>query len=338
MEAKLVGVHKVKATLANGETVTYFYAWRGGPRIHSKPGTNAFVREFARLTRDRPSPATDQTLGWLTGQYLESAEFQKLKPVTRGEYERMIRVIRARFDRFPLPALEAKGARAVFLSWRDTMRSTPRAADLHMAVLARVFSWAKDRETIGKNPLERVGKLHGETRRDAVWMPSQLKTLIEHGKPHLVDVALIALLTMQRQGDILTMPTLAYDDGRLWIVQGKTGARVCVRPPDDIVPVLERAKADRRQRVLANSFGQPWTKTGFQSSWRKELARLGLVGVRFHDLRGTGITYAYARGIDIERIAEISGHSKAECETIIRKHYLAGADVIEAIRAGTKGA
>ncbi|GAB5505697.1 MAG: hypothetical protein Rhirs2KO_08600 [Rhizobiaceae bacterium] len=29
---------------------------------------------------------------------------------------------------------------------------------------------------------------------------------------------------------------------------------------------------------------------------------------------------------------------KAECERIIRKHYLAGADVIEAIRAGTKSA
>jgi integrase len=66
------------------------------------------------------------------------------------------------------------------------------------------------------------------------------------------------------------------------------------------------------------------------------MARLKITGIRFHDLRGTGISFAYANGMDIERIAEISGHSKAECEKIIRRHYLAGADVIEAIRSGTK--
>lgn len=46
--------------------------------------------------------------------------------------------------------------------------------------------------------------------------------------------------------------------------------------------------------------------------------------------------YAYAHGIDIERIAEVSGHSKSECEGIIRKNYLAGGDAIDAIRKGTK--
>jgi hypothetical protein len=40
--------------------------------------------------------------------------------------------------------------------------------------------------------------------------------------------------------------------------------------------------------------------------------------------------------MDIERIAEISGHSKSECASIIRKNYLGSGDVIEAIRKGTK--
>lgn len=65
------------------------------------------------------------------------------------------------------------------------------------------------------------------------------------------------------------------------------------------------------------------------------MARLGLARVRFHDLRGTAITYTYAHGVPIERIAEISVNSPKECESIIRKHYLAGEGVIEAIRRGT---
>lgn len=336
MEVKLVGVHKVTIKSKRGET-TYYYAWRGGPRIKAKPGTNAFTQEFARLTKDRPKPTKEETLGWLASQFQGSADFRKLKVSTKRDYERIIRVIRAQFETFPLNALEAKGARRIFMAWRDSMDKTPRSADMHLTVLARIISWGLNRELVGKNPLERSGKLHGGgSRKDVIWMPWQLNKLLTEGAPHLVNVAKIALWTMQRQGDILTMPSIAYDDGRIWIMQGKTNARVRVRPADEIIPLLDDAKATERQRVLVNSFGENWTSSGFRASWRKEMKRLGISGVTFHDLRGTGVTYAYANGMDIERIAEISGHSKAECESIIRKNYLAGADVIEAIRAGTK--
>lgn len=75
----------------------------------------------------------------------------------------------------------------------------------------------------------------------------------------------------------------------------------------------------------------------------KSLARLGIKVVTFHDLRGTAITFAYAnldRPHDekIKLISEISGHSAAEAESIIRKHDLAGQKVIDAIGRGTKKA
>ncbi|WP_234665050.1 MULTISPECIES: hypothetical protein [Rhizobium/Agrobacterium group] len=70
------------------------------------------------------------------------------------------------------------------------------------------------------------------------------------------------------------------------------------------------------------------------------MARLGIKGVTFHDLRGTAITFAYAhldRPHDekIKLISEISGHSREDAESIIRKHYLAGQEVIDAIGRGT---
>lgn len=336
MDAKLVGIHKVKAKLSGGREAVYFYAWRGGPRMESKPGTKAFTLEFIRLTKSRPKLSQDGTVGSLLDAFLTSADYQKLRASTKKDYDRSLGLIRAQFGTMPLVAVEARGSRKAILDWRDTMRSTPRAADLNVAVFARILSWAKDREEIMRNPLERVSKLHDGTRKNKVWMPSQLDMLLTKGAPHVVKVATFALLTMQRQGDLLAMPTIAYDGGRLWIRQGKTGARVQIAPPADLIPVLDQAKRSERQRVLENSFGQNWTSSGFRASWRKELSRLEIKGVTFHDLRGTGITYAYSRGVEIERIAEISGHSKAECETIIRKHYLAGADVIEAIRGGPK--
>ncbi|MCZ7496307.1 integrase [Agrobacterium rhizogenes] len=343
MKGKLVGVHEVKSKLADGSTVTYYYAWRGkgAPRIMSKPGTKAFTHEYIRLTKDRPVFAVQGTISSLIEDFRGTAKYKALAPSTRKDYERMFGVIKVKFDTFPISAIEARGSRKVFLEWRDTMKDAPRSADMHLGLLARVFAWAKDNETILRNPLERVEHLHEGTRRDSVWTMDQINTVLTKASPHIRNVASIALWTMQRQADILSMPMIAFDGERVSIKQGKTGARVRITAAPAILPILQDAKDSGRQRVLVNSFGQNWTASGFKSSWRKEMIRLKIKGVTFHDLRGTAITYAYAH-LDrsheekIQLIAEISGHSREDAEGIIRRHYLAGQEVIDAIKKGTR--
>jgi integrase len=345
MEGNLVGVHKVNVKLADGTTATYYYAWRGkgAPRIKAKPGTKAFTQEFIRLTRDRPQAVSENTIGSLIDEFRKTASYLKLSASTRRDYERQFGAIRLEFGDFPVEAIEERGSRKIFVTWRDTMKESPRSADMHIALLSRLFAWAKDNEVILRNPLERVQRLHEGTRRDIIWSDEQLSKLLTEGVQHLREVALIALWTMQRQADVLTMSTLAFDDERVSIRQGKTGARVRVVAAPDILPVLKAAKEDKRQRVLVNSFGQNWTSSGFRASWRKEMKRLGIKGVTFHDLRGTAITYAYSQldrshSEKIKLIAEISGHSEEDAESIIRKHYLAGQEVIDAIGRGTNRA
>lgn len=342
MDGKLVGVHKVTIARKGKDPIIYYYAWRGkgAPRIKAKPGTKAFTQEFLRLTRDRQTDATAGTVGSLIEDFRQSSSFTGLSPATRRDYERQLASIRLEYETFPIKAIEARGSRLMFLRWRDTMKDSPRSADMHIALLSRVFAWAKDKEIILRNPLERVERLHEATRKDIIWSDEQLGILLAEAAPHIANVAKVALWTMQRQADILTMPTLSFDGERVSIKQGKTGARVRVMASPDILPVLRDAKASKRQRVLVNSFGQNWTSSGFRASWRKEMARLGIKGVTFHDLRGTAITFAYAN-LDrsheekIKLISEISGHSSADAEAIIRKHYLAGHEVVDAIGRGT---
>lgn len=342
MDGKLVGVHKVTVR-KNGTETVYYYAWRGkgAPRIMAKPGTKAFTQEFIRLTRERKQKVGAGTVGALIEEYRATARFKALSPTTRRDYERIFGAIRLEFDDLPFEAVEARGSRRGFLAWRDTMKESPRSADMHLALLARLFAYAKDNEYIVRNPLERVERLHEGTRRDIIWSDEQLDKILNHAVPHIARVAKIALWTMQRQADILTMPTLAFDGARVSIKQGKTGAKVRVMAAPDILPILRTAKENSQHRVLVNSFGHKWTSSGFRASWRKEMARLGIKGVTFHDLRGTAITFAYAH-LDkphdekIKLISEISGHSAEDAESIIRKHYLAGQEVVEAIGRGTK--
>jgi hypothetical protein len=46
----LKGIHKVKRRLASGDINIHYYAWRGGPAIHAKPGTPEFVHAYNELT------------------------------------------------------------------------------------------------------------------------------------------------------------------------------------------------------------------------------------------------------------------------------------------------
>lgn len=60
MRVLLKGVHKVRYRLAGGTVATYYYAWRGGPRITAEPGTPEFVRLYteAHAARKRLAHGT----------------------------------------------------------------------------------------------------------------------------------------------------------------------------------------------------------------------------------------------------------------------------------------
>ncbi len=43
---RLKGLNKVTVTLATGKRVTYWYAWKGGPRLDGQLGTPEFIASF----------------------------------------------------------------------------------------------------------------------------------------------------------------------------------------------------------------------------------------------------------------------------------------------------
>ena len=88
--------------------------------------------------------------------------------------DKWINKIEDEFFDLPIHALGEKGARKNLLQWRDSMASTPRAADLIMAVLSKIIAFAVDREDIPKHPLEKVEKLASSSRKDNIWSDAQV--------------------------------------------------------------------------------------------------------------------------------------------------------------------
>ena len=322
MRIRLVGVHKVKAKLADGSTAYYYYAWRGGPRIKAKPNTHAFSAEYHRLTRHRTDAPGKGKVPELIREYLKSPAYQRLAPSTKKTYDWAINKIEDEFLELEISALGERGARKMLLEWRDEMASTPRAADLCVAVFSKIIAFAVDREDIERHPLEKVEKLADSTRRDSIWTDAQVAAFKAKAPARMILALELARWTGQRQGDLLKLTWSAYDGSHITLRQSKTGARVRVKVAQELKALLD-AQERTAVTILTNRSGLPY-KEGFRSSWAKACELAEVEGVTFHDLRGTFITLAHRNGASIKEIAEVTGHSEKDAEAIIRKHYLAG--------------
>ena len=334
---KIVGVHEVRRKLASGETVIYRYAWRGGPRIKAEPDTHEFLVEYVKLTRDREDTKRDGTLPGLIYVYRQSAAYTTLKPSTKRSYDAAMDEIEAEFVDMPISAISQRGARSLFLDWRDQFLDTPRKADMVLTVLARILSVARDRELIDRNPLEKVEKLSDGTRRDKIWTDKQVAAFKAKASKKLSLAMDLARWTGQRQGDLLTLPWSAYDGTHISLRQSKTGRHVRIRVSEELKAILDSTPREAAT-ILTTARGTParaadgqrrsvtrsWTSDGFRASWGKVCSKAKIEGVTFHDLRGTFVTLAYRNGASIKEIAEVTGHSERDAEAIIRKHYLAG--------------
>ncbi|MGV8834217.1 MAG: tyrosine-type recombinase/integrase [Devosia sp.] len=355
MQIDLGGIHRVRKRLARGDIKTYYYAWRGGPRINVDiRDQKAFAAEFHRLTCFQAPERDASTISHIISLYCAAADYTGLSKKTKEGYDTALVRIKAKFGTMPIEALEEKGARSIIRQWRDDdLSGSPRSADLTMAVFTKVLNFAKDEELILRNPLDALTKLSSGTRKDIIWSDDQMALFAAVGPTHLVRAMILAKWTGQRQADLLKLTWLAYDGEYIRLQQGKAGRgkagkRVKILVSAELRATLETIRDEQKARaehpdprkrkalpatILTTENGVPW-KSGFKASWGaavKDTARRSgeTFGVTFHDFRGTFITLAYRAGVAIKDIAEASGHDEKECERVIRQHYLAsGADEV----------
>lgn len=329
MRVRLKGINSRRKVLSDGTTVTYWYAWKGGPRLHGEPGTPEFMASYNEAVLQKRTPPAGVMLSILQG-YQASTDFTDLAPRTRHDYARLLRIIEKEFGDLPLSALTERGCRGLFMGWRDriALRSR-RQADYAWVVLARVLSSSLNRGLVAVNPCERGGRLYRGSRADKVWTLDDELAFLERAPRHLHLPLTLALWTGQRQGDLLRLPWSAWDTtptpnsphGWIRLRQSKTGVAVNIPVGSPLKAALD-ATSKRSPVILVNMDGKPWTANGFRSSWRKACALAGVVGVTFNDLRGTAVTRLALAGATEAEIATITGHMLRDVRSILDTHYL----------------
>jgi hypothetical protein len=123
MRVRLKGINSKRKRLADGRVVTYWYAWKGGPRLFGSPGSPEFIAAYNEAVKQRSATPAGILLSIMRA-YQNSGEFLNLAPRTRADYVKQIIKIEREFGDFPLPLFPIGGRAASSshgaIGWRST--------------------------------------------------------------------------------------------------------------------------------------------------------------------------------------------------------------------------
>jgi integrase len=325
MRVHLKGIHTARVKVANGQRITYYYAWRNGPRLVGEPGSPEFIASYhaAIASRREPDRATFHSV--IAG-YKASQDFIGLGPRTRADYLKQIKKIEAKFADLPIAALDDARVTREFLEWRDGMAGSPRQADYAWSVLMLLCSWARTRGLTLYRPPERIERLYKADRSEKIWEEAHLAAFLAVASEPLQRALVLGLETGQRQGDLLALPWSAYDGQWIRLRQAKTGRRVNIPVTRRLRTILDNSKRTA-VTILTNKRGISWKPNAFRILWHDTCRKANITGLHFHDLRGTAVTRLAEAECSHAEIAAITGHGMKDVGAILDK-YLARTDKI----------
>lgn len=216
----------------------------------------------------------------------------KLAPRTQKDYVHHLRKLRREFGDRIADELRPRDF-GPFLQVKHGQTSRVRQlAVLSSAFTEAVSSWY----WIERNCLKDVKRPRSKPR-DRLISATEFEGVREMA-PERIGLAMqLALLTGQRQGDILRFKWTDIHSGALHVRQSKTGKRLAIELNPELKRVLGKcSKLQNRIKcdyVLPTRMGEPYTPEGFRAAWQRVMrawmAR-GNENFHFHDIRALAAT------------------------------------------------
>lgn len=326
---ELKGVAKVRA-----KGRTYYYAWRGGPRLYGEPGSPEFHTSYIEAHETLRAPSSDRFAA-LVVAYKSSAEFKALAPVTRQGWNPWIDRIAEHFGDLRIAQFERPAKiRPIIIQWRNQWADRTRTADLAVQVLSVICAHAVD--PLGKlsgNPCRGIKSLYRVDRSEIIWTETDIAALKRTCSLEIAHAADLAAHTGLRLSDIVRLSWSHIGEDEIIIATSKSRGRITARVPiyDDLRAVLARIPK-RATTVLTSIQGRPWAARSLGNAFGRAKSEAGFADLHFHDLRGTAATRFYLAGLsDPAVIAEIMGWEQAHVARIIRRYVDRGAIIKAAI-------
>lgn len=318
MKVDLKGIAK---TTAKG--ITYYYAWRGGPRLRGEPGSPEFMASYNEAIEDRRTPDKSR-FRFVVTDYKASNDYKKLAQSTRDQWGKWLDRISIHFGELRTKQFDRpEKIRPVIRRWRNKWAETPRTADYGMQVLSRVIAHAVDLGSVAGNPCEGIKHLYNNDRSEIIWTDADVAQIKKTCSIEIANAIDLAGHTGLRLSDLMRLAWSHVGEDAIVLTTGKSRHRREAIIPlyDGLRDVLARIPK-RATTILSNSRRRPWTADGFGSSFNKAKidAKMSEQDLHFNDLRGTAATKFYIAGFTMREIAETLAWEEDSVEKIIRRY------------------
>jgi integrase len=323
VETRLKGINKVRKLLADGSIRTHHYHRATRRPLPGKPGSIEFLEAFAAAEKSMHQRHAETVVD-LIRAFTLSPEFEKRAESTRKEYRRMLTKAEEKFGAMPIAALDDPRVRQDLMSWRAEVARTSgdREADNRLSVVSAMLTWARDNGRVTANHITGFKRLHSSDRSDMIWLPEHIEAFMNIAPVELQRALILALLTGQRQGDLLRLTWTNYDGQLITLRQGKTRRRVDIPCTAALRRTLDALEKTSTTVILTTKNGLPWKARYFKAQWEASTRKAGIKDLHFHDLRGTAVTMLAEAGCTTPQIAAITGHSLKTVSSILDR-YLA---------------
>ncbi|MGD9738539.1 MAG: tyrosine-type recombinase/integrase [Bauldia sp.] len=337
VRVSLKGINRVRKRLADGTIAYYHYHRATGTKLPGDVGSPDFLAAYQAA--ERPPARDAGTVAGLIREYLASPRFgagdgraRALRHSTQREYKRMLGPLEERFGTMPILALASPSVVGEFIDYQEEVGlDRPREADNRLTVLSAVFTYARRKGRISRNPLDGFERLYAGDRAEVIWTEADVTTFMRTAPVELQRAMILGIHTAQRYGDLIRLRWSDYDGDFLSLKQSKTSQRVAVKCSAALKAMIA-ATPRQGPFILTRSDGRPWHTANddkrLGKEWREHMKACGLYSsdpttrLRFHDLRGTAVTLLALAGVSVPQIVAITGHTLQSANRILEK-YLA---------------
>ena len=298
--------------------------------------------ELADGTWRPPEPARE-TFGSYGRRWLDSRP--DLRPSTAERYERLWRLwLEPTFGKVPLGKLAAEDWRTWFTGCQASHPGSTQPAAAYRLARAMLHT-AVDDGLLRANPCRVKGASADQAQERPVAMPDEVLRIADAIGDRERALVLVAAWCCLRFGELaglrrsrinLMHRTIRVEENAVELSDGRTvfgppktdAGRRTVPIPAELVPVLEHhldpyvpsaptalvftspgQPRSARSKAADEADGTPLRRTKFRGRWVKACERAGLPALHFHDLRGSGATWAGQAGATLAELMALLGHT-----------------------------
>ncbi len=267
--------------------------------------------------KTRAEAKREPTFSEVAAEYLERHAIHKRPRGRRGDIQMLGHDLLPAWGDWKISEIERRHIITLLDAIVD--RGAPMAANRTKTLISTIFRFAEDRALVKYNPAVRLKTPAPEHRRERFLSEEEIRRLFEVLKTEPVRrraVIYAALLTAAREGEVLGMRWSEIDSDWWTLPKERTKNNREHRVPlvPSLVTAIDTLPRDGDDYVFHTHRG--WKRynggavTNIYEWFKPLLARAGIEGAVFHDLRRTASTHMNRIGIDPVIVERILNHAQ----------------------------